>query len=71
MNEFEMNLDVSGELAVFDEIKYSQESFIKLIDEREYKTFRATVSEIPSADIAEIMSEIPKEKYAIFFRLLP
>ena len=71
MNEFEMNLDVSGELAVFDEIKYSQKSFIKLIDEREYKTFRATVSEIPSADIAEIMSEIPKEKYAIFFRLLP
>ena len=71
MNEFEKDFDEAYELAVFDEVEYSPEKFIKLIEEREYKTFRDVISEIPSADIAEIMCDIPRDKFAIFFRLLP
>ncbi len=69
MNDFEMNYE--NELAVFDEVEYNPETFVKLIEDREYKAFREMVLEIPAADIAEIMYGVPKDKYAIFFRLLP
>ena len=71
MDENKINFDESYDVAVFDEVEYSAESFLKLIDEREYKAFREKVAEIPSADIAELMYDIPKDKYAVFFRLLP
>ena len=71
MNEFEKSYDEVRELAVFEEVEYSAEKFVELIEKKEYKIFRETIAEIPSADIAEIMYEVPREKYAVFFRLLP
>lgn len=71
MNEFEKDFNEINELAIFEEKEYSAEKFVELIENREYKAFRELIEEIPSADIAEIMYDVPREKYAIFFRLLP
>ena len=71
MNDFENVYEELHELAVFEEVEYSAEKFVELIEKKEYKSFRELISEIPSADIAEMMYDVPKDKYAIFFRLLP
>ena len=71
MDELKENFDEVHELAVFEEVEYSAEKFVELIEKREYKTFRETIAAIPAADIAEILYDVPKEKYAVFFRLLP
>lgn len=71
MNELEQDFNEINELAIFEEKEYSAEKFVELIENREYKAFRELIEEIPSADIAEIMYDVPREKYAIFFRLLP
>ena len=71
MNEFEKDFNEINELAIFEEKEYSAEKFVELIENRDYKAFRELIEEIPSADIAEIMYDVPREKYAIFFRLLP
>ena len=71
MNEFEKNFDEVHELAVFEKLEYSALDFVQLIENKDYKGFRETIAEIPSADIAEMMYDVPSEKYAVFFRLLP
>ena len=70
MDELKETFDEVHELAVFEEVEYSAEKFVELIEKREYKTFRETIAAIPAADIAEILYDVPKEKYAVFFRLL-
>ncbi len=71
MNEFERNFEVESELFVLSETKYSGKYFAELLENGEYRAFREEIVEIPAADIAEIMYDVPKNKYAIFFRLLP
>jgi Mg/Co/Ni transporter MgtE len=71
MDEFKNDFEEINELAVFEEAEYSSENFVELIEKREFKTFRETIAAIPAADIAEILYGVPKEKHAVFFRLLP
>ena len=71
MNDFEKDFEKSEELAVFDEVQYSVKEIEELLEKGEYRAFRSLISELPSADIAEIMCEVPKDRHAMFFRLLP
>ena len=71
MNENKTFFDASDELAVFLEESNFKERFLELIEKHEYRTFREEIAELPAADIAEIIAEVPKERHAIFFRLLP
>jgi len=71
MDELNRIFGENEELAVFDEVKYSANPFLEYIEKKEYKAFREAIAEIPSADVAELMHEIPTDKHAIFFRLLP
>lgn len=71
MNDFRNDFEERHELAVFEEREYYAEKFVELIEKREYKSFREMIDGIPSADIAEMMYNVPRDKYAVFFRLLP
>jgi len=47
------------------------EEFVALIEGKQYHEFRRIVSEIPSADIAELFDDVKGSVRPIFFRLLP
>jgi len=66
MNENKTFFDASDELAVFLEESNFKERFLELIEKHEYRTFREEIAELPAADIAEIIAEVPKERHAIF-----
>ena len=47
------------------------EKITEMLMERKFSELKALISEMNPADIALIMPELPEEKIAIFFRLLP
>lgn len=47
------------------------EAALELVEEKRYATLRQMLRDAEPADIAELFDELPKQQYAVVFRILP
>ena len=67
----EMLSDESVQAITSDELLPKLDELIALIDEKRYTEFVRIISEVPTADIAELLDEVEEAYRPRFFRLLP
>ncbi|MBQ4071847.1 MAG: magnesium transporter [Clostridia bacterium] len=63
--------DESVQAITSDELLPKLDELIALIDEKRYTEFVRIISEVPTADIAELLDEVEEAYRPRFFRLLP